>query len=78
MATAPSPAREAPAHRRASCVLPRLETFLQRHIPGATSDIVVPLVIVGFRRRGKRRILVEHIVHAKRDGRIIEPCAPAR
>src|SRR5207237_3158945 len=26
----------------------------------------------------KRRILVQHVVHAQRDGGIIEPCAPTR
>ena len=26
---------------------------------------------------GKRRVLVEHVVHAKRDGGVIEPCVPS-
>ena len=38
----------------------------------------MPLVVAVFDvASDKRRILVEHVVHAKRDGGVIEPCAPA-
>src|SRR5713101_8126458 len=54
-----------------------LETLRQRHIPDSPFDIGRPLVVVVFERvSDKRRILVEHVVHAKRDRGVIEPCAP--
>src|SRR4029077_16344905 len=40
-------------------------------------DIRLALIVAVFdRARDERRILVEHIVHAKRDRRVIEPCPP--
>src|SRR5437773_8824920 len=54
-----------------------LETLCQRHIPGSPSDIGRPLVVAVFGvDSDKRRVLVEHVVHAKRDGGVIEPCPP--
>src|SRR5206468_3748131 len=54
-----------------------LETLLQRHIPDSPPDIGRPLVVAAFERASdKRRILVEHVVHAKGDRGVIEPCAP--
>src|ERR1700756_3591594 len=55
-----------------------LKALRQCHIPSSPSDIGLPLVVAVFDVESyKRRILVEHVVHAKRDGGIIEPCAPA-
>src|SRR5437588_9122494 len=54
-----------------------LETLRQRHIPGSPPDVGRPLVVAAFvAASDKGRILVEHVVHAKRDGGVIEPCAP--
>ena len=58
-----------------------LEALRQCHIPGSPPDIGLPLVVaikVGNSRSDKWRILVEHIVHAKRNGGIIEPGTPTR
>ena len=55
-----------------------LEPLGQCHIPGSPPDIGRPLVVAVFDvDNGKRRVLVEHVVHAKRDGGVIEPCPPA-
>src|SRR5438309_2362321 len=55
-----------------------LETLRQCHIPGSPPDIGCELVVAVFVvASDKGRILVEHVVHAKRDGGLIEPCAPA-
>src|SRR5438477_8724202 len=55
-----------------------LETLRQRHIPSSPPDIGLPLVVAVFQRGSdKGRIQVEHVVHAKRDGGVIEPCGPA-
>ena len=54
-----------------------LEPLGQCHIPGSPPDIGRPLVVAVFGvDSDKRRVLVEHVVHAKRDGGVIEPCAP--
>jgi hypothetical protein len=56
-----------------------LEALCQRHIPGSPPDIGRPRVVAVFEvARNKRRVLVEHVVHSKGDGGIIEPCAPTR
>src|SRR5205085_3144684 len=55
-----------------------LETLRQCHIPGSPPDIGCELVVAVFDvASDKGRILVEHVVHAKRGGGVIEPCAPA-
>lgn len=74
-------ADEAPAHRRAGSVLPRLKPLLQRHIPDAPPDIGLPRVVAikaVTRSSDKRRVLIKHIVHPERDGGIIQPCVPTR
>src|SRR5438128_11798263 len=54
-----------------------LETLFQRHIPDSPPDIGHPLVVAGFEPTSdKRRILVEHVVHPKRDRDVIQPCPP--
>src|SRR5438552_14598070 len=54
-----------------------LEALLQGHIPDSPPDIGRPLVVAVFEvARDKRRILVEHVVHAKCDRGVIEPCPP--
>src|SRR5438876_11773144 len=55
-----------------------LETLCQCHIPGSPPDIGRPLVVAVFDvDNGKRRVLVERVVHAKRDRGGIEPCVPS-
>src|SRR5205814_10690675 len=55
-----------------------LEALRQCHIPGSPPDIGCELVVPAFDvASDKGRILVVHVVHAKRDGGVIEPCAPA-
>src|SRR6266480_5898631 len=48
-----------------------LETLLYRHVPDAPSDVGLPRVVAVLEGSGdKRRILVEHVVHAERDRRV--------
>src|SRR5438552_15385769 len=55
-----------------------LGTLCQCHIPGSPPDIGRPLVVAVFDvDNGKRRVLVERVVHAKRDRGVIEPCVPS-
>jgi hypothetical protein len=51
-----------------------LEQLLKGHIPGSPLDIGRSLVVAVFEVcSGERRILVEHVVHAKRDSSVIQP-----
>src|SRR6266481_10098600 len=55
-----------------------LEALRHCHIPGSPPDVGHARVVAVFEvASDKRRILVEHVVQAKRDRGVIEPCAPA-
>src|SRR4029077_8890001 len=52
--------------------------FLQSDVPEPASDISQRFVIVVLERSGdKRRIFIEHVLHAERDGGAIQPGAPS-
>src|SRR6516225_5502143 len=66
-------------HTACRAVATRLETLLYRHVPDAPPDIGLPLVVAVFKRGSdERRVLIENVVHAKRDCGVIEPYAPTR
>ena len=53
-----------------------LETLRQRYIPGSPPDVGRPLIVAVFERASDEgRGEVEHVVHAKRNGGVIEPRA---
>src|SRR5207302_9159744 len=55
-----------------------LEAFLQSDVPEPASDISQRFVVIVLERSGdKRRIFIEHVLHAERDGCAIHPGAPS-
>src|SRR5207245_2763723 len=55
-----------------------LEAFLQSNVPEPPSDISQRFVVIVLERSGdKRRIFIEHVLHAERDGCSVQPRAPS-